>query len=116
MDSGGTRRVLEGLHPRRLPGGPVRGVVAHLAVPVPPVGLRRARLGPTGDGSGGLAAAPAAADHRRGRLRRVHRRLLGTRRPGLVEAVITTVASAWPLDAAGSETHRLTPVWWLLIG
>lgn len=30
--------------------------------------------------------------------------------------MITTVASAWPLDAAGSETHRLTPVWWLLIG
>ena len=54
-------RVLEGVHARRLPGRAVRGAVRHVAVPVPPVDVRRVRRRAPGLRAGrGVAAAAAA--------------------------------------------------------
>ena len=43
LGAGGLRRVLEDLHPRRLPGRALPGRRAHADLPVPPVDLRRPR-------------------------------------------------------------------------
>ena len=60
----GHRRLLQDLHPRRLPGRPVRAADAPPAVPVPPVDLRR-DPGLQGHLRTGEAAAAPAEDHRR---------------------------------------------------
>ena len=62
----GHRRLLQDLHPRRLPGRPLRAADPPPALPVPPVDLRR-DAGLQGHLRSGQAAAAAAADHRRRR-------------------------------------------------
>src|SRR5690606_2135537 len=80
------RGVLEDLHARGLPGGPVRADHAPHPVPVPPVHLRRHGRGEGRLRAGGPAAAAVAAvgrgrlPHRDGRLPRARRtELLGAR-------------------------------------
>ena len=58
------RRLLQGLHARRLPGRPVRAADAPPALPVPPVDVRRDE-GLRGDLRPGGAPPAPAADHRR---------------------------------------------------
>ena len=87
LGAGGLRRVLEGLHARRLPGRPVPAGHPAPALPVPPVDVRRARRRPPRVRPGHPLAAAAAAHGRRrrsaaraGRLRRARRaRLLEPR-------------------------------------
>ena len=62
----GHRRLLQDLHPRRLPRRPVRAADPPPALPVPPVDLRR-DAGLQGHLRPGQAAAAAAEDHRRRR-------------------------------------------------
>jgi hypothetical protein len=84
------RRVLEGLHARRMPRRAVRAADPPPALPLPPVAVRRdprrrGHLRP------GRASAAAAADHRRLRgLPRRAERLHRTRRPELLGAPLST--------------------------
>src|SRR5207253_6651364 len=76
---------LEDLHTRGMPGGPVRRGAAPAAVPVPPVGVRRA-----GRRAGRVRSRPSPAPAARAGRRPVGvpdraRRLPGAGRPGLVE-------------------------------
>ena len=91
------RRLLQDLHPRRLPGRPVRAADAPPALPVPPVDLRR-DAGRQGDLRPGQAPAAAAADHRRRRgLPRLGRSVPGSGRPELLGAwLMSTDTSARP--------------------
>ena len=78
------RRLLKDLHARRLSGGPLPVGVRPVAVPVPPVDLRRDAGRQAGVRAGRGVAAAAAARRRRRGLHHRHRRLLRPRGAGLL--------------------------------
>src|SRR5439155_5508993 len=111
--------LLEALHPRRLPGGPVPGRGRAAALPLPPVDVRRARRGAAHLRTGGPVAAPAAPRAQRAGRAHRPRRLFGPGRAGLLgpgpvrRAPATRRAVAW-LDqrfgAAGFARTALNKV------
>ena len=98
------RRVLEDLHPRRLPGRAVRAADAPPAVPLPPVAVRH-HGGGRGHLRPGQASAAAAADHRRQRgLPGRAERLPRTRRPELLGAPLSTTTVTAHADSRRSRS------------
>ncbi len=81
----GRRRLLQGLPPRRLPGRALRTRHPQALLPLPPVGLRRARRRRAEERAGHPAAAAAAAGGRRRRVPRGPQRLHRAHRPRLLE-------------------------------
>src|SRR5262249_37164317 len=126
--------LLEGLYARGLSRRALRGGEVPTAVPLPPVGLRRA------DGRESCvrpsrASAPATADRNRcerlrGRAQRFHqpgrpvvlepsmtrRRLELLLAAAVVAMVGTACSSKSPsmLNTAGDEASRIAGVWWIL--
>src|SRR5262249_26477574 len=128
-------RVLEGLHARRLSCRPLRAEHRAAALPVSPIGVRRARRRPARVRARRTRAAPVADRDRRRGLHHRPERLPRTDRPELLEpsvsarhrcrlgalAVAVGIATAGCgahsiVNPKGSEADRIAGVWWLMFG
>ena len=103
--------VLEGLHARRLSGRPLRGEHRAAAVPVSPVGVRRARRRPARVRARGACAAPAAARDRRRGLRRRAERLPPSRSARLTGTARERARRRRPGAARGRGRDRRRGLW-----
>src|SRR5205085_3064460 len=81
----GIRRLLQGLHPRRLSGGALPGGDTRAPLPLPPVDVRRAHRGHARLRPGPAAAPPAADRVRSGRAAPRAIGLPRAGRPGILE-------------------------------